>query len=52
MVGLRREFSMMQRELLPESIKDKDAKCVETNTPTLQNTQNSEEKQTLEGGNS
>lgn len=37
---------MMQRELLPESIKDKDAKCVETNTPTLQNTQNSEEKQT------
>lgn len=52
MVGLRREFSMMQRELLPESIKDKDAKCVETNTPTLQNTQNSEEKQTSEGGNS
>lgn len=41
-VGLRREFSMMQRELLPESIKDKDSKCVETNTPTLQNIQNSE----------
>lgn len=51
-VGLTREVSMMHRELLPGSIKDKDANCVETNTPTLQNTQNSEYKQMLEGGNS